>query len=98
MHELAPWFRPIDIIIAYLKDVEGYKTPEWAEKDVPSNRVTFQLHLMGYPKKLVYHPRFAFMKHLNFKDQLPRYLAYIKAHTPLRQGITAPTGISQITF
>ena len=65
MHELAPWFRPIDIIIAYLKDVESYKTPEWAEKDVPSNRVAFQLHLMGYPKKLVYLTRFAFKIYRN---------------------------------
>jgi hypothetical protein len=53
---------------------------------------------MEYPKELVYSTRFAYPKHLNFKEQLPRYLVSIKDHTPLRQGVATPIGMSRIAI
>lgn len=37
MQELTPWYRPIDVIIIYLRDEEGLAFRRRDDRDVPRN-------------------------------------------------------------
>lgn len=37
MQELTPWYRPIDVIITYLRDEEGFAFRRRDDRDVPRN-------------------------------------------------------------
>jgi len=99
MQELTPWFRTFDVVIVYLRDVEGYKAPEYFEADVGPDRIASHLHSMGYSKDLVYTSRFALMKLSSLKSQLSRYLTFLQNHVPTRVRVSLPTGgLPQVTL
>jgi hypothetical protein len=100
MQELDPWFRSIDVIIAYLKDVEMLTFP-WDPNNAnidPRQGIALHSYHVGFPADLVFQQRLIFNSCHITSTQLPKWLTIVKKHALQRRGFAAPIGLSQITF
>jgi hypothetical protein len=98
MQELIPWFRPVDVVIVYLREVEEYSIPEALSTYNPSTTVAYQLHQIGYSTDLVNAPRFVLNRYRSYKEQLAKFLAFLSKHTPLRLRGLPSSGLRQVTL
>jgi hypothetical protein len=90
MQELTPWFRPSDVVIIYLRDVEGY-TFHWGVDTEPGpERMAYQLIQMGFPEDFVLGGNRLSVMYNTSKDQLRRAKNIVANHTPQHARVNNP--------
>ena len=99
MQEMVPWFRPVDGIIVYLHDVEGYHV-RWSPTAIRQpDSFASQLQKMGFPGDLVFRLRLVYSAYRRISKNLERFLTVLAGSTPVHVGLGLPTpGVTQTTF
>jgi hypothetical protein len=99
MQEMQPWFRPPDIILVFLREVERYTIPWSIHLLRNPNTVAHQLHEMGFSGDLVFPTRFIRSSYLTLKANVGKYLAVLASSTPVHIGLGLSTpDVAQTTF
>jgi hypothetical protein len=94
MQELDPWFRQLDIINMYLRDVEGLTWPGDISILSPKSMATAFVQ-MGFSASAVCSPGFLKSAYYSGKDKLDTALRLVKTHTPERIYLNLPLGTTQ---